>query len=184
MTLLIVQPILYKRGKLALHRKLGKIASIILVPFLVLGGIKMIHVMMLNPAEYPPGETYQLAFLDVCSLIIFLLFFGLSMWHVKHIHLHARYLACTVLTILPPAITRLLFHIPWFDSFSKTLNGSYIAVEIVLIILLIDDKRSGKIRAPYIVALSVFALLNIILNYTNSWLWWKSWMDSFAALNF
>jgi len=93
-------------------------------------------------------------------------------------------MACTVLTILPPAITRLLFFIPWFDSFTKTLNGSFIAVEIVLLILLADDKRTGRIRKPYLVALLLFGILQLTMNFAGNWLWWKSAMDNFAAVNF
>lgn len=184
MVLLIVQPVLYQRGRLDLHRKIGKWASAILVPMLVLGGIKMMHMMMQNQAAYPPGSTYQLAYIDCCSLLLFVFFFAISLWHARRIHLHARYMACTVLTILPPAITRLLFFIPWFDSFNKTLNGSFVAVEIVLLLLLRDDHRMGKIRKPYIVALVLFGILHLTMNYAGSSPLWKNWMDHFAALNF
>jgi hypothetical protein len=93
-------------------------------------------------------------------------------------------MACTVLVILPPAITRLLFFIPWFDSFSKTLNGSFIIVELVLLLLLADDKHSGKIRSPYIVALILFALLHLTMNYAGNWAWWHNMLNSYTALKF
>lgn len=184
MALLIVQPILYKKGHLELHRKLGRIASVILIPMLILGGIKMMHMMMQNQVAYPPGVTYRLAYIDVCSILMFLLFFGLSLWHSKKLDIHARYMACTILVLLPPAITRMLFLLPWFNSFDKTLNGSFIAVELVLLLLLFDDKRGGKIRNPYKIALLLFILLHVSMNFAGNWLWWKSTMDNFTALKF
>jgi hypothetical protein len=178
--LLIVQPILYQRGKLALHRKLGWLATIVLVPSLILGGMKMLQMMMRSADAYPPGATYTLSFFDVFGMLIFVLFFGLSIYHAKNVHTHARYMVCTVLTILPPAITRALFFIPWFNSFSKTVNGSFVAIYIVLLILVWDDKRTGNIRAPYLVAIALFALLQAGMNYAGGWAWWHQAMDWYA----
>jgi hypothetical protein len=185
MLLLILQPILYKQGKLALHRKLGWIAAFTLVPMLMIGGLIMMHLMVgPNAKLYPPGIPYQLSYIDCCSLIMFPLFFILSLKHGRNIHLHARYMACTVLTVLPPAITRVLFLIPWFDSFNKTLNGSYFAVELVFLLLIIDDKRSGNIRKPYLVALLIFTALHISMNFAGNWHWWQQTMDKYGAFHF
>ncbi|TDQ09213.1 hypothetical protein [Pedobacter metabolipauper] len=183
MLLLIVQPLLYKKGKISLHRKLGKISAIVLVPLLVLGGIKMMHTMMSAKANYPPGSVYTLSYIDMYSLVLFILFFGLGIWYGKKIQLHARYMACTVLTVLPPAITRLLFFIPWFDSFSKTLNASFIIVELVFLLLIADDRRLSHIRVPYIVAILLFIVLHVTMNLAGNWNWWKSAMDQFATIN-
>ena len=182
MALLIVQPILYHKGKLALHRKLGKIASSILVPLLVLGGLKMIHSMLNDQQAFPPGVAYQLAYLDVCSVLFFLLFFGLSLYNSSAIHVHARYMACTILVLLPPAIVRALFFIPWFDNFPKTLNASYLLIELVLAVLLLDDRRYGPMRKPYFVALLLFLFLHVTMNLAPQAAWWHTVMDRFAAL--
>ncbi len=183
MLLLLIQPILYKQGKIALHRKLGKISAIILVPVLVAGGIKMMHMMIKAQANYPPNSVYRLAYIDLYSLVLFILFFGLGIWYGKQINLHARYMTCTVLTILPPAITRLLFFIPWFDSFTKTLNASFVIVELILLLLLADDRRSGHVRVPYVAAILLFIPLHITMNMAGDWSWWKLAMDQFALLN-
>jgi hypothetical protein len=184
MLLLIVQPILYKKGKLTLHRKLGKYASIVLVPLLILGGIKMIQLMIRAQPFYPPHSVYQLSFCDVCSLGMFIFFFSASLWYGANINNHARYMACTVLIILPPAIGRALFFIPWFNTFNRALNGSFVIVELVLLLLLADDKRLGQIRKPYLVALGLFALLHILFNFADGWVGWHSAMDRFAAMHF
>jgi len=184
LAVLIIQPILYQRGRLDLHRRLGKWASLILVPLLVFGGIKMMHMMLLNQSAYPPGIVYQLAYYDTCSILIFLLFFGLSLWYARKLQLHARYIACTVLILLPPAITRALFFIPWFNSFVKTVNGSLVIIELVLLLLILDDKRTGKFRAPYLVAAALLILLHLTINYAGDWTCWHKLMDGFAHLTF
>ncbi len=178
MALLIVQPILYQRGLLGLHRRLGRIGSIVLVPALLVGGLKMMQMMIQNRAAYPPGSVYQLGYIDAVSLVLFALFFGLSMCYRKQVQLHARYIVCTVLIIIPPAITRLLFFIPWFDNFTKTLNGSFVAVELVLLLLLLDDKRTGPIRKPYQLALLLFILLHLTMNFAGGWAWWRTVLNN------
>ena len=72
---LMIQPILYKQGKLALHRKIGRAASVTLFPLLLIGGLKMIHLMLNNTKAYPPGSTDILAYLDFYSVILLLYFF-------------------------------------------------------------------------------------------------------------
>jgi len=178
--ILIIQPLLYKRNQLEWHRRLGKTAVYILMPLLLLGGIKMTYMELNNQDNYPLGAAYIFSFLDFWSLILFPVFVWLSLKNVKKIHLHARYMACTVLLLLPPAITRALFFIPWFDSLSKALNGSFFIVEAILIFLFVDDYRTGGIRRPYMLALAFFVFLHITLNLVSGWAWWKYLMDGFA----
>ncbi|UFH57866.1 hypothetical protein [Spirosoma sp. KNUC1025] len=182
MGLLILQPILYQRGQLAWHRKLGWIGTIVLVPALLIGGVKMMQLMLKAADEYPPGAVYQLSFIDAASLLLFTLFLGLSLWHGRRLALHARYMVCTVLIILPPAITRLLFFIPWFDSFAKTLNGSFVAIEAICVLLLLDDRLMGKLQPAYPLAFGLFLLLHLTMNMAGQWLWWHSLMDRFAGI--
>jgi len=179
--LFIVQPFLYRRGLMKWHRSIGKI-SFILVPLIVVGGLTMMHRMLLAKANYPPQLPYQLAFIDFFTLALFILFFVLAIVHRKNIQLHARYMVCTVLGPLIPALTRFLFLIPGIDSFNKSLNMSYILIELVLLLLLSDDKRSGKIRFPYIIAIGLFITQHVLMNFAKEWAWWLSAMDSFSRL--
>jgi len=182
MALLVIQPILYQRGKLALHRKLGLWGTVLLVPLLLMGGVKMIQSMIQNGAAYPPGVTYRLAWIDVYSLSLFSLFLALSLWHGKQLQLHARYITCTVIVVLHPAIGRLLFFFPWINSFDRMLPVSFLVIECILLLLIADDKRRGRFRSPYWVALTLILLLHISMHFAGEWPWWKSAMDQLASL--
>ncbi len=151
MATLVAEPLLYQYGYLKLHRKIGYIAVYTLVPLLVLGGLKMMQLMVIGRAEYPPGAIYQLGWIDLTSLILFPVFVVLAIRNGRRLQLHARYMACTVLVLLPPAVTRVLFLIPWFDSFNKTLNGSYIINYIVLLALF--GMTSGAVRFAALILL-------------------------------
>src|ERR1700761_5147048 len=46
--LLIVQPILYQRGQLRLHRTLGRWGAFLLIPLIVVVGVLVVHRMLRN----------------------------------------------------------------------------------------------------------------------------------------
>ncbi len=183
MLLLIIQPLLYRNRKIQWHRRIGKV-SFVLVPLIIVSGLNMVHLMLVGKDNYPPIIPYQLAFIDFVTLLQFLLFYLLAIVHRKNLQLHARYMVCTVLGPLIPALTRMLFLIPSIDNFDKSLNISYIIIEIVLLLLLLDDKRSGKVRSPYILALVLFLAQHLLMNFAAQWEWWRHLMDSFASLQF
>jgi hypothetical protein len=179
---LIIQPILYQKGKLALHGKIGKLAGYVLFPLLVLGGLKMIHSMLNSAAAYPPGAVIRLAFLDFVSVLLLIYFFYQGISKAKQLQLHARNMSMTVLIMLPPAIARMLFLIPWFDSFDKTLNASYSIIVLILGILLFDDHKKGKIYPTYVLGIVGVAFMLISHNWVGDWQWWANWMAVYAAL--
>jgi len=183
MLLLIIQPWLYRTGNMKWHRVLGR-SSFVLVPLIFVSGLNMIHLMLTNLENYPPVIPYQLAFIDFTVLPLFVLFYSLAIIHRKKVQLHSRYMVCTIIGPLIPAVTRMLFIIPAIDSFDKSLNISYVIMEIVLLILLYDDKCSGKIRLPYLLALIVFLTDHLLMNFASQWAWWRSIMDTYASLQF
>lgn len=183
MILLIVQPWLYRSGRMKWHRILGR-STFVLVPLIFFSGLNMIYLMLENQEHYPPLIPYQLAFIDFTVLPLFTLFYLLAIINRNNIHLHARYMVCTIIGPLIPALTRMLFMIPFIDDFTKSLNVSYVIMELVLVILLIDDKRTGKIHFPYMLALVVFLIDHLLMNIAYQWAWWRSMMDSFAGLSF
>lgn len=180
--LLMIQPILYKRGKLALHRKIGRIASFTLFPLLLLGGLKMIHLMLNNANAYPPGVPNRLAYLDFYGVILLLYFFYQAISKAKQLQIHARFMSLTVLVMLPPAIARMLFLIPWFDNFDKALNVSYGIILLITGLLILDDKRKGQIFQPYPIAFALFLIQLISMDFVGRWQWWADLMVKYASL--
>jgi hypothetical protein len=85
------------------------------------------------------------------------------------------------LVLLPPAITRLLFLTPWFHDFPSSLNMSFVIVEAVILLLLLDDKRTGKIYLPYVLGLFLFGILHLSMNFVDQWNWWREIMDKYGA---
>jgi len=182
MLVMLIEPILYQRNKIELHRKLGKIAAYCLTPLLIISALKVIYLMVTHTAAYPPGATYELAFIDVTSLILFVFFLCLAVKYSRRIHWHVAFMTGTLLVIMPPAITRALFFIPWFNSFDKTLNASYFIVELILLYLLLVKRHSTQQQRPYAIALFIFIAVNIAFNYAGDWAWWHKLIDAYAAI--
>lgn len=170
--LLVIQPMLYQRGNLRLHRMLGRWGVYLLMPAIVVCGFLMDR-RMIQMHNAPPSVIDQLSFLDLASLIVFPALVVLSIYSARNIQLHARYIVCTVLLFMPPALTRALFFVPSMHSLQVNVNTSEVLVSIVLLILLLGDKRRGKVWTPYPLALTVFSLMAVASNYAKSWAWWE-----------
>lgn len=180
MLILVIQPLLYKLGKMNWHRNLGR-STILWVPIVIISGLIMVH-FMLNDPRYPGNLAYQLGFIDFFVLSQFLLFYILALKNVSNIQYHARYMVCTIFGPLIPALTRLLLaHVSWIDSFNKSLHSSYILVEVVLILLILDDKRRGKIYLPYLLALGLMAIQHLMMHFAGDWIWWQWLMDLYSG---
>lgn len=181
MLILVVQPLLYRNDTIEIHRWIGR-STFFLVPLLIIGGLMMVHMMVNNEAY--GALAYQLGFIDFFVLSQFLLFYILAIKNVRDTQYHARYMACTIFGPIIPALTRLLFHIPWVDTFSKSLHVSYILVEIVIILLVLDDRKKGKIRLPYILALGLMVIQHVMMHFAANWEWWRGLMDLFGSISF
>ena len=96
----------------------------------------------------------------------------LSIYYAHDLQLHARYIVCTVLLFMPPALTRALFILPSMHSFQVNVNTAEALVSAVLLVLIVADQRHGRIWVPYPLALVVFAVLAVVSNYAKNWAWW------------
>lgn len=173
--LLIVQPILYQRGKLKLHRTLGRWGAFLLVPAIVVVGVLMVR-SMFHATTLPPFIVNHLAFLDVNSLIDIPLFVGLAVYTARNVQLHARWISCTVLTMMPPALVRALPILPVFrHDFRFNVNLGMGLMVLALVLLILDDLRKDRrIYPPYPIALALTLFATVGANFCEHWSWWHS----------
>jgi len=179
---LIVQPLLYQRGLLRLHRRIGYFAAYVLAPLMVLGGAVMLHLMLAHQEGYPPGSPYMLGYLDFLALLEFPIFVFLAIYFARTLALHARWITGTVLLLLPPALTRALFFLPFVKSFPVALNITFSLIDVILLLLIADDRRYGRVRAPYPIILALTVLAHVTLNFAGGWDWWRHCADWYAAI--
>lgn len=180
MLLLIVQPYLFQKGKLKLHRYLGW-SSLLLVPTIVVCGGLMMQMMIQRQASYPPNLVYQLSFIDAITLLSFALLYGLALYHRKNLKLHSKLMVATIFGPLLPALARMfLFTFGVASDFDEALTYSYIAIEGVLLVMIWKEKDQAETKLTYVPLLVFMVVQHAIMYSADEWAWWKSLMDSFA----
>jgi hypothetical protein len=180
MILLIVQPYLFQKGKLKMHRLLG-FSSLALVPLIIIGGIIMMTIMIQGQANYPPNIVYTLAFIDVCTLVGFAVLYFLALRFRKNIMLHSRFMVSTIFGPLVPALTRLFLIVMGIASdFTEALTYSYLTIELVLLVVIWKERNAKEIKFTYVPFLIFIIVQHILMYYVDDWNWWKTLMDSFA----
>lgn len=180
--LLIAQPILYQRGYMKLHRTLGRWGAFALVPAIVIVGFLMMRRMLVGHSV-PPFIVDHLAFLDFTSLLLFPTYVGLAIYYGRDVQLHARYIVCTVLLLVPPALARALPILPVFrKSFQGDVNIAMGAMNVILLLLMASDARRGKVRSPYVVAFIATAVSAVAANFAKDWAWWHAFTGFVVGL--
>ncbi len=171
---LIVQPILYQQNRMKLHRTLGRWAVYLLVPGIVVCTFFMIR-SMFRYTQIPPFIVNHLAFLDVCSLVLFPGFVALSILYARNTQLHARFIVSTVVLLMPPALVRAAPLLPFLRfSFRFNVNLMVGLMSFALLLLMVDDKRKGKLYAAYPIAFTANTIVCICANFAQNWHWWHT----------
>lgn len=153
--MLIVQPLLIRYRKRALHKLLGKV-SYVVFPLLILSFFpQMVR-------SYARGEIADLLNPSV-DIILLILFYSLAIRHKKKVNVHMRYMICTAIVFLSPLlirIIRMLLH--GSDIVATHIN--YSLINLLILGLILWDKSNKRNYRPYLVALSGFILYQIAVN--------------------
>jgi hypothetical protein len=169
--MLLVQPILILKGKIKLHRLVGKL-SYVLAPLVLLtmylvtsGALDRV----VTPEEQAAVVARRMA-LDVPAIIFFAILYILAIVYKHRTALHSRFMVSTAFMLISPPLSRVLR--AYFDysrdgSIDLTRN---IIVFIALAVTVGDSLRLKRI-SPFALVL-IFVLLNkIIWNIRDTPFW-------------
>jgi len=105
--LLIVQPLLIRKGRRALHRTLG-VASYGLVTLLLVASLLLAHTRFrVMDASTFRTEAPSL-YLPLSAILLLALTYGLGVAYRRDPARHARFMVCTALPMIDPVLGRLL----------------------------------------------------------------------------
>lgn len=154
MLLLIGQGWLIRIRQLGMHRLVGR-CSIVLVVLFVVSGL-----MVVRDTLAGDGDTQvdlRLAFLDLSSVLFFAFAYCMAIYYRRNMALHARFMVCTALPLLAPALARALgrYVLAPDAGFGQALNIAYGISALIVVALLAHDARTGKLRAPYLLLLAL-----------------------------
>jgi len=173
LSVLIAQPFLIKYKKISLHKFIGR-TSYALVPLLIISVILLAH-SQITIHEY--GVSYSrlyILFLQLSLLAIFIIAYGLAIIYRKSPNHHARYMICTSLTLIDPAVARIPLNLPPLPFSYQVLTFSLI--DIILLALIIIERNQKYAREVFPVMLVIFIVFQTFnLNWTDTTAW-----DSFS----
>ena len=104
--LVIIQPYLYQKNNLRLHRKLG-LAGLFLAGGVIFSALQLLPFILSNP-NIPPNIAYGIIYLDFVALGGFVISVYLGIRNVKNTRVHGRWMIATVFwSLLPVSYTHL-----------------------------------------------------------------------------
>jgi uncharacterized membrane protein YozB (DUF420 family) len=179
--ILATQSWLMSQGKVAWHRRVA-LGALLLLPVFITSAFYMVAVMFANP-EIPPFLPPLLAFIDLPSVLFLVVLVALALRNVRTPAAHKRFMAATVLLGLPPALTRLYARVlaPQID-FMTALHGSFVTVELILVALIVADRRASERRLAYPLSLAFFIGVHALMGPVSTSDSWRALMTWYVGL--
>ena len=167
--MLITQAFLIKYKKRSLHKFIGRL-SYGLVPALIISLVLLAHSQI---TIHDFGLTYSrlyILFLQLSLLAIFIIAYTLAIIYRKSPNHHARYMICTSLTLIDPAVARIPLNIPPIPFDYQVLTFALTDLILLMLIFMERNQKCGREVFPIMLALFlVFQGLN--LTSTGNVIW-------------
>jgi hypothetical protein len=160
--MLLVQPFLILKGKIKLHRMVGRL-SYVLAP-LVLLTMYLVTRAALDPVVAPELQAAVVArrmALDVPLIIFFAILYILAIVYRHRTLLHSRYMCSTAFMLISPPLGRVLR--AYFDySRDGSIDLSRNIIVFIALAVTVGDSLRLKRISPFAMVL-VFVLMNKII---------------------
>ena len=176
--LLIVQPILIKKKKLPLHRKIGKLSYIIL-PLFFLSVILLKHHRIDGQITENMGARLGLQTKD---LVIIGIMFTIAIVNKHNMQIHARAMIATGIVFIEPALGRFLGIVIFPDN---PMIGFFVTIGIVyalLIWLIFLERKQSSGRWIFPLGICLYLLFHYLYLFQISFPLWDSFAKWFALL--
>jgi hypothetical protein len=169
--MLLVQPILILKGKVKLHRMVGKLSYIsaplvVLTMYLVTRGA-LDRVVTLE--EQAAVVARRIA-LDGPAITFFAILYILAIVYRHRVQLHSRYMISTAFMLISPPLARVLRAYFDYDREGSIDLSRTIIVSIALAVTVGDSLRLNRI-SPFALVLGLVLLNKIIWNIKDTEFW-------------
>ncbi len=181
LTMLIVQPILISRKKIATHKIVGKF-SYVLVPLIFISLILVYHNQYLRMVleGKPQSETLAFVFAPTTDAIPFLIFYVLAILNTRKTSIHMRYIIATGIVAAGPGFGRIFIYGLGMDIFAAIQIVMLTTLLTFVALILYDRKKKATFRInPYVIAFVIWLIPNILIIFfpqTELWQEVAKWM--------
>lgn len=178
--LFLVQTVLIRTGRPAVHRRLGFLGAGLAVLLVAVGAMVAIQ----------RGQTHQFPHwvlaISLGDMVVFAAFIGLAVYFRKASAYHKRFMLLATLAIIGAAVLRWPMLRPLFGSDSTLMTGSilmYVGADLPLLAAVIHDRLAyGRIHAAYLWGGSALIASQILrVAMYNSEIW-RTWSDALVRM--
>lgn len=180
--LLITQAWLVRTRRLDIHRSTGKL-SFVLAPLIVVSGVVVTYYNIGHVPDPMAPFVLSIFWLGLYSAALFGILYALAMYYRKDFNLHARYMITTGLVFVVPGLSRISFNI--LDPMglpSLSFYQTQILVAVFGLVLILWDRKLGRIRAPFVVFSLLWATNLLVWQLIPGWGWWQTFTAWSAAV--
>jgi len=162
--LLIFQPLAIRYKAFSIHRRLGKLANV-LMPFILIFSVAMLwkeyHEHLADGASMAAARNDE--FLSAVQLLLLACLYGLALSSIRsrNVAAHMRYMICIVLVVLPAGLARTLGY--WFNVRQSSAQTVCLGlIDAVLLGLIALDKRGGRASRPYAMTFMSYLVIEVV----------------------
>ncbi len=178
MALLISQPLLVKRGRWRLHRRLGSLAWP-LIPYIAVTSILLAHSRFRAMDAVTFARDGHSVYLPLVAVLLFMLCAGLALRYRRDMPVHARFMIATALPLIDPIMARFLFFytpVPAGPIVYPLIGYGFTEFVLALLIWLERDATRGRWVFPRLLGVFVTAHIGwFTLANTQAWLSLSTW---------
>lgn len=169
MIMLVAQSWLIGRGLCRWHRTIGW-SSLVVVPGLVISALLVMRDSLRPDTPFGPDLLLTLVWIDLWSLALFTLLYGLAIHYRRTLFLHARLMASTLFMAIIPALGRAYgMNIAAMGGLRGALDPSFWSVEAVLLLLIAWDGAHGRWRTPWWLTLGALLFIQHAMFAAPHW---------------
>ena len=189
--MLIAQAALIRAHRRGIHRQLGKL-SYVLAPALVITTATFVHFRIQGALQgvTSPNAVYFFLALTLNALVVFVILYGLAIYHRREPAVHARYMICTVFPLFSPVTDRLISahfrplmaFVPWVDGTPILPVAGFALADAILICLSIWDWVSNRRLNVFPIALGLLVAYHVSVLTFHRLPAWHSFSAWFASL--
>lgn len=191
LALIIVQPLLIKYKRFALHRYLGR-ASIGVVPLVLITAFGLLRMGFVNrikalqreswPMQESLGQAADEARLGFIYIVCLAVCFALAIRYRHTLVFHSRYMVAAMLAVTGPIVDRIFFITLDISHFGPipAESVSFLIIDASLAVLLWMDRRDGQPTLPLQVSLGIYGVMQVLYFAEEKSTFWHA----FASLIF
>lgn len=154
--LLIIQPLLIRRKKTKLHRKVGKI-SYFIAPILVVTIMILVNEQVRREIQLPENNASVTAFIGLIDIFLFSLYYIIAMINSKNLRWHIAFLIASTLVVLNPGLSRLLNQ---FQYGLGMVTAVFLPFIVSIFVIIFEKVKYKKpiLKSPYFLYLCIWTV--------------------------